>query len=435
MLVEETHKDNPLVVYYDEVFSAAQEEGFSRDEQKVLEHINDRVADTDSLEDIAEFLLSADLHITPTDRLCFAFLEEGGLRALSRVVRARYTPVLLKEGYSADIRSGSLPRVIEKGYPRVITDLEAYAHIHPESDSSALLAEEGVRSGMTCPLTADGRMVGLLFRNSRTPGAYGLREVMLHLAVARRISQTVGKACRIMELEEANRNYSEMLSFVSHELKSPIGTMVMDSNLMLQGYLGELKDAQKKKLKTMVDRGEYLLGMIEDYLNLGRIENAGLKADIRPGVDFREAVLNPAISITAADAEAKNIRIETDIPDNLLPVACDPKLMNIVMVNLLSNAIKYGFDGGLVRISAEQTEEELRLRVYNTGPGFPDSAKGSLFRKFSRIQTKELMSRKGTGVGLYTVWRILRLHGGAVTADSEEGSWAEFSFSIPGGPA
>ena len=433
MLIQEKNGEKPLVVYYDETTGPGEPLEFAPEESAVLDHINRKVASAGSLEDLADFLFSADQEITPTDRLSFVFLEEEGLRAFSKVVRTRYTPVLLQEGYTRDIRKGSLLQVIEKGHPRVITDLEYYARVHPDSESSVLLAKEGVRSSMTCPLRVNDRMVGFLFRNSRKAEAYDLHHVILHLVTAERISQTVEKAYRIGELEEANRRYTEMLGFVSHELKSPIGSIVLDSNLMIEGYLGDINEKQRKKLKTMVDKAEYLLGMVDDYLNLSRVEQADLAADIRPGVDFIETVLAKAVNIVASQAEEKNITLEIHTPEDPARIACDPDLMRIVMVNLLSNGLKYGVQDGRLEIRTEISEEGLRVRVYNTGPGFPASEKPLLFRKFSRIKTDELLSRKGTGVGLYTAWRIIRLHGGTITAESEEGSWAEFSFFIPRG--
>jgi len=432
MFVQETHSGNPLAVYYDDASPSDYIEKFTPEENTTLDHINRKVADTDSLVEIADFLLSACKGITATDRLCFTFLEEEGLRAFSKVVKTSYQPILLKEGYSRDIREGSLLQVIKRGFPRVISDLPVYAELHPESRTSVLLAEEGVRSSMTCPLMLNDKIVGLLFRNAKKPAAYGIHEVMLHLATAERLSQTVEKVYRIDQMEAANRNYTEMLSFVSHELKSPLGSIVMDSNIILDGYLGEVNDTQKKKLKTMADKAEYLLRMIDDYLTLSRIENTELEADMRRGADFVQDILTPALNIITSSAEAKHIRVETDTGKGLSSVSCDPDLMRIVMVNLLSNAVKYGVENGLVKVHASIQGENLEVRVYNTGPGFPESAKNKLFRKFSRIQTPELMARKGTGVGLYTVWRIIRLHGGIITADAEEGAWAQFSFSIPG---
>ena len=93
--------------------------------------------------------------------------------------------------------------------------------------------------------------------------------------------------------------------------------------------------------------------------------------------------------------------------------------------------MKYGNVHGIVRISITADAETLKVSVWNTGPGFPESEKKNLFKKFSRIQTPELMSRKGSGVGLYMCWKIVTLHGGQIRADSTVGKWAEFTLEIP----
>jgi signal transduction histidine kinase len=112
-------------------------------------------------------------------------------------------------------------------------------------------------------------------------------------------------------------------------------------------------------------------------------------------------------------------------------IECDPGLLNIVMANLLGNAVKYGNEEGQIRLRVTQPEGKLAVSVWNAGPGFPRSERSKLFKKFSRLQTRELMARKGTGVGLYTCWRIIQAHGGRIWADSEPGAWAEFCFEIP----
>ncbi|MBN1442160.1 MAG: ATP-binding protein, partial [Planctomycetes bacterium] len=106
-------------------------------------------------------------------------------------------------------------------------------------------------------------------------------------------------------------------------------------------------------------------------------------------------------------------------------------LLRIALANLASNAIKYGRRGGEVRVSARLGPRGLRLAVWNEGPGFPPEQRSKLFRRFSRLTTPELKGRKGTGVGLYTVWRIAKLHGGRTGARSEPGQWAEFFVEIP----
>jgi signal transduction histidine kinase len=99
--------------------------------------------------------------------------------------------------------------------------------------------------------------------------------------------------------------------------------------------------------------------------------------------------------------------------------------------NLLSNAAKYGNNGGRAVLTVSLSGERLRVSVWNEGPGFPESEKIRLFRRFSKIQTPELLKRKGHGVGLYVSWNIIQLHGGRIWASSQHGQWAEFSFELP----
>jgi len=193
-------------------------------------------------------------------------------------------------------------------------------------------------------------------------------------------------------------------------------------------------EEQRRRLDRLVAKGEYLLGLVRDYLDLARVEAGDLAPAIRDGVDLAGEVLEMAIEIAAPQAAEKGITIERDWPETPFPVAVDPDLLRIVAVNLVGNGVKYGREGGRVRVSARRTPEGFRAAVFNEGPGFPESQRSRLFRKFSRVQDPELMRRKGTGVGLYTVARIVRMHGGRVGAESEPGSWAEFRFEIPQPP-
>ncbi|HRX48780.1 MAG TPA: ATP-binding protein, partial [Spirochaetota bacterium] len=121
-----------------------------------------------------------------------------------------------------------------------------------------------------------------------------------------------------------------------------------------------------------------------------------------------------------------NINMESEVT-----VDCDKNLMKIVMNNLMSNAVKYGNENGHIDITVSSDELHLNVAVRNTGPGFPEEAKSKLFRKFSRVETDELMKRKGTGVGLYTTWKIIQMHKGHIKAESKQNEWAEFSFYLP----
>jgi signal transduction histidine kinase len=293
---------------------------------------------------------------------------------------------------------------------------------HPRSRSSKLLIREGVRSSLTCPLIVEGRVVGFIFRSSRTPYTYGPQHIELQMAISERLSQAVEKAWRIEQLEEANYAYTQMLGFVSHELQSPVASMVTDAQILTQGYLGDLTPEQRAKILSMERKGQYLLSLVREYLDLARVEGGELRLSTQSRVDVMEQVVAEAVDLVPSPT--------------LPPVCCDPTLLRIVTVNLLDNAIKYGDEGGDIRVKAEvgldeKRAERLRISVWNSGPGFSHAQQNKLFRRFSRLDDPALKSRRGTGVGLYNSWRIVQLHKGRITADSKHGEWAEFSFEIP----
>ncbi len=477
-------------------------------ERAVLDLVNQKVAAADSLSSIIDFLFDSTQSIFPCDRIAVAFVEEGGQRLVAHHARAAYEPLLLKRGYAEDLAQSSLQRVLRDRQPRIIPDLEAYQAEHPGSRSTRLLVREGVRSSLTCPLVVDDRVVGVLFRSSRRSRAYDRREVGLHLAVAERLSQAVEKARRIEQLADANRAYTEMLGFVSHELKSPVASMAMDAQLIGDGYLGPVTEKQQAKLASMRNKADYLLGLVREYLDLARIEGGDLGIRPRAGVDFLREVVEPSVEVVRPLLEASGMRMEIEIGAGDAPasavdassgpagevgagdaptgpplrIEADPDLLKIVVVNLVGNGIKYGNPGGRLKLRArlmggpadetpleaapEATPRERPLpgpgnaaapapgregppapspeprelplaagaftfSVWNEGPGFPEAQRARLFRRFSRLDTPELKSRKGTGVGLYSSWKIVKLHGGRMDASSEEGKWAEFWFTIP----
>jgi signal transduction histidine kinase len=403
---------------------------FSPDERTALDNVNHRVASGESLGAVMDFVFESTLNIFPCDRLSIAFVEEDD-RVVSHWSRALYSPLLLQNGYAEDLRQSTLARVRDTGQIRLIEDLEAYLEAKQQSASTRLLLREGVRSSMTCPLSVEGRNVGFLFRSSRKANTYGMHEVFLHNALADRLSQAVEKAYRIEQLTAANRAYTEMLGFISHELKSPLASIVMDLNALEDEYMGSLEPLQKERLGKIRAKSQYLITLIKDYLDLARVESSGFNFQPQRGVDFLDEVVEPALSVVHSEMEDRQMKLERQVPEKPPQIECDPSLLHIVMVNLLGNAVKYGNEGGQIRLRVDKPEGKLGVSVWNEGPGFPKSQRSKLFKKFSRLQTKELMARKGTGVGLYTTWRIIQAHGGRIWADSQEGSWAEFHFEIP----
>jgi signal transduction histidine kinase len=430
-------KTPPAVTYVDPFRDAGAVKPMTSEARTLLRTVNQKIAARPSLRAIVDYLFDNTQELIPCDRMGLAFVDEQSVYVTSYYNRASYDRLRIDQGYREGLRGSTLTEVMHSGLPRIINDLEAYVRDHPRSRSSKLLIKEGVRSSLTCPLIVEGRVVGFIFRSSRTPYTYGPNHIELQMAITERLSQAVEKAWRIEQLEEANYAYTQMLGFVSHELQSPVASMVTDAQILSQGYLGDLTPEQRAKVLSMERKGQYLLSLVREYLDLARVEGGELRLAPRSRVDVMEDVVAEAVDLVHPQADAHGIHLMTCVPSPALPpVCCDPTLLRIVTVNLLDNAIKYGNEGGDIRVKAEVTADEkggerLRISVWNAGPGFSQAQQNKLFRRFSRLDDPALKSRRGTGVGLYNSWRIVQLHRGRITAESEQGEWAEFSFEIP----
>jgi signal transduction histidine kinase len=329
------------------------------------------------------------------------------------------------------MEGSSLQRVMDEGTPRIINDLEEYLEAHPGSTSTKVLVREGVRSSLTCPLMVDGRPIGFAFRSSRKKGAYSQHEVALHQAIHVRLSQAVEKAWRIQQLEDANRAYMEMLGFVSHELKSPVAAIITQSKMLQEGLWGDLQPKQHEIVGKLVTRAEYLLNLTREYLDLARFEGGQAQPRLTEGLDFWNDLFLPSLEVVQPQYNESGIDLELPTDPGPLPLDADATMLKVVLVNLLGNAAKYGTPKGKVKVNLAVSEERIRFSVWNEGPGFPESMKGYLFRRFSRLPKKELITRKGSGVGLYVTWQIMQMHKGRIWADSKEGEWAEFFIDLP----
>lgn len=408
----------------------ARDSAFTPEEKEVLERINRRVAAARDLGEIIDFLFDQTRKIMSCDRIDVAFVEDDNRRMVLYYVRTAYEPRYLMKGFASDIMGGSIQRVFQYGYPSVIEDMEEHARRNPQSDSARLLVREGIRSSMVCPLVVEGRPLGMLMCRSREIGAYGAHEVRLHRGFAEGLSQAVEKAYHIARLSSAIDSYMEMLSFVSHELKNPLSSIITLGKTLASGYFGDIGEKQRSIVMRMVTKAEYIFNLTGEYLNLANFETGEFTVNPRE-VDFRTDVISHSLEIVAALIEENGITFEEQTHGLLSPVICDPELLKIVVTNLLSNGVKYGNRGGALRLDARAEGDSIRLSVWNSGPGFPESEKARLFRRFSKIQTPELMERRGHGVGLYVTWKIIQLHGGRIWADSRHGEWAEFTFEIP----
>jgi two-component system NtrC family sensor kinase len=234
------------------------------------------------------------------------------------------------------------------------------------------------------------------------------------------------------ELRTTNRNYMEMLGFVSHELKNPLSSAMLSLHTVKDGYLGELTEAQESSLASVAQSLEYFQDMIKNYLDLSRLEKGEIQVHKQEIALYRQ-VIEPVLESLGQSLEDREMHVVNDISEDLR-VYADGNLLRIVYDNLLSNAIKYGREGGRIELDARRGEDGIALSVFNEGQGIPADGMPKLFKKFSRLDSPEYSKKKGTGLGLFICREIVEKHGGRIWADSEEGKWVRFSFTLPDQP-
>jgi len=240
-------------------------------------------------------------------------------------------------------------------------------------------------------------------------------------------------ASRLGEREErlkaTNRSYMETLGFVSHELKSPIASMLNYVYLLRERKLGPLTEKQDKAVQVLDRNMGRLVEMIRHYLNLSRIENNNFSI-LPTRVAVPSEILTPLLDAMQPDLSVHRMRVENTLGPDVV-VRTDLNLTRELFENLISNALKYGRDGGTITLRAERVNAFVRFVVRNEGEGIPPDKMDALFRKFSRLSDGMPSREKGTGLGLFIARHIVEAHGGTIEARSEPGQWAEMVFTLP----
>jgi len=234
-----------------------------------------------------------------------------------------------------------------------------------------------------------------------------------------------------IELEAASSLKDEFLANMSHELRTPLNAILGMSEVLEEGIHGALNDRQRKSLKTIEESGRHLLELINDILDLSKIEAGKLELSIAP-VGVR-ALCEASVRMIRELAVKKRIRLSTTIDPALVTLIGDDRRLKQILVNLLSNAVKFTPEGGAVGLEAAGSAEQnlVTFAVWDTGIGISAAGIDQLFRPFVQLDSTYARQFAGTGLGLSLVRRMTQLHGGRVDIESAVGQGSRFTVTIP----
>ncbi|MBX3597082.1 MAG: PAS domain-containing protein [Rhizobiaceae bacterium] len=229
--------------------------------------------------------------------------------------------------------------------------------------------------------------------------------------------------------EAASRAKSEFLANMSHELRTPLNAIIGFSEIMSAGHFGPLGNERYVEYATDIKlSGEYLLGVINDILDMSKIEAGQLK--LEPEEIDLCPLIRETVRVTSIQAAAKSITVKTDIAESI-SVYADKRAMKQIIINLLSNAVKFTGEGGEISLKARRTGKALILSIEDNGCGIPKSALRKLGRPFEQVQNQFSKNHTGSGLGLAISRSLAELHGGALKIRSAEGAGTIVSVRIP----
>jgi signal transduction histidine kinase len=330
--------------------------------------------------------------------------------------------ILGPEGPLRAAQAGAL----EAGRPVLIGDVDSSEGLLPARRDREV-QWPAVQSIIVVPLIARDRTLGVLsFATVGSGRRYQAKDLALAIEVARRTAMAMDNARLHEQTERAVQQRQDVLAMVSHDLRNPLSTILVLTQLLLGDLATDARDEDQKKVTLIRRSAERMNRMIEDLLDASSIDAGHLS------IDVKRTTLGPLVAevmdVVRPMAEAKSIRVVAHLPAEDCALLCDRTRIVQVLLNLVGNAIKFTAPGGSVRLSAEPQATALLVRVTDTGPGI---TKERLARVFERYWQARETASKGTGLGLYISKGIVEAHGGSIGAESTVGQGSSFRFTLP----
>jgi signal transduction histidine kinase len=309
-----------------------------------------------------------------------------------------------------------------------------FAREYPEG--AILQQQAGYRTIVATPLLREGVAVGVIMIRRMDPRAFTDKQLALLQTFADQAVIAIENVRLFTELQDrtsqlqvANRHKDEFLANMSHELRTPLNAIIGFSEVMLERMFGDINEKQEEYLNDILTSGRHLLSLINDILDLSKIEAGKMELDL---TDFNLAVaIDNACTLVHERAARRGLTLAQDVDARIGDFRGDERKIKQVLLNLLSNAVKFTSEGGRVEVRATPKGDVVEISVSDTGVGIAPSDQETVFEEFRQVGTDTARKHEGTGLGLALARRFVELHGGNIWLESEVGVGSTFTFALP----
>ena len=400
-------------------------------ELRALGEISQAVNSTLDLETVLSTIVSKATQLTGTEAGAIYVYDQS-----SREFRLRATYgmdadlIAVIKDLHVDI-SDAVDALTDEHVPVQIADLKEA----PPSRINDIMLRAGYRARLLVPLMAPDGAIGALVVRRQQPGEFSKNTVDLLQTFAAqsvlaiqnaRLFSEIGEKGR--QLQVASQHKSQFLANMSHELRTPLNAILGYTELILDNIYGDIPDKARTTLERIQANGKHLLGLINDVLDLSKIE-AGQLALSLTDYSIKDVVHNVYGAVELL-ATSKSLALKVELPKELPPAHGDERRLTQVLLNLVGNAIKFT-DTGEVAIRTSVANGSFTVAVRDTGPGIADQDQAKIFEEFQQADSSTTKQKGGTGLGLAIAKRIIEMHGGRLWVESKVGEGATFSFTVP----
>ncbi len=424
---------------FQELQARTRDLGRSVEELRALGEVSQAVSSTLDLETVLKTIVSRAVELSGAMcGLIYEFDEptqEFHLRATHRMEEElvevlRAAPIHLGEGAAGQAAATRAPiQVVDT------LDEKQYGVARVRS----VLVRLGHRSVLAIPLLFEDRILGTLNIHRREPGRFPPEVVNLLQTFATQSVLAIQNARLFREIEDksqqldvASRHKSEFLANMSHELRTPLNAIIGFSEVLLERMFGEVNDKQTEYLRDILSSGQHLLSLINDILDLSKIEAGRLELELTKF--YLPVTLENALILVRERATRHGIALNLAVDERLGDFVADERKIRQILLNLLSNAVKFTPEGGRVSVKAALANGSVEISVSDTGIGIAPEDQHAIFEEFRQVGSDDARKREGTGLGLTLAKKFVEMHGGQIRVESQVGKGSTFTFTLPAKP-